>query len=307
MVENPKADSDMESKQMFKYFTLIEDTTTDSEMNHGAAFFGWCSIRGTNAAGHHQRVGDRVGPQSDHAYHQGGPLPAGVHDQQVEPPDRAHIQGGDGHGGAHVQAPVDEGGGADQVRSDHRGAAQYDGNEGDDQVPRGGEDADTTHPHGGAAHVQAPHDEGGGDIRAVFVRYDAEPAQEHDDRHVEGGTSRVCQDDDPRQAVTHAKTRVRHEAHDDDDPHGPVYHDDRVENVGDVIEMPPEEPIGTVVEHPSPELGPAQEPGAGGTLEEQESDQPISAYLGGGGPSQKSSLQRGLHVISAPDLNQSDF
>ena len=42
--ENHKADSDMESMQMFKYFTLIENTTTDSEMNHGAAFFGWCSI-----------------------------------------------------------------------------------------------------------------------------------------------------------------------------------------------------------------------------------------------------------------------
>ena len=37
--------------------------------------------------------------------------------------------------------------------------------------------------------------------------------------------SRVCQDGDPSQDVTNAKTRVRHEAHADDDLHGPVYDD----------------------------------------------------------------------------------
>ncbi len=46
--------------------------------------------------------------------------------------------------------------------------------------------------------------------------------------------SRVCQDGDPSQDVTHAKTRVRREAHDDDDLHGPVYDD----TGGDVVPHP---------------------------------------------------------------------
>ena len=35
-----------------------------------------------------------MGQQSDHAYHQGGPLLVGAHDHQAEPTDRAHVQGG---------------------------------------------------------------------------------------------------------------------------------------------------------------------------------------------------------------------
>ena len=65
----------------------------------------------------------------------------------------------------------------------------------------------------------------------MYACYDAVPAEEHDDRHGEGGMSRVCQDGDPSQDV---KTRGRREAHDDDDLHGPVYDD----TGGDVVPHP---------------------------------------------------------------------
>ena len=166
----------------------------------------------------------------------------------------------DDRGGAHVQAPVDEGGGKLGAVGAHHGVVPASGSEhhgghsardgagaeglqDEDQdhgllddrhgqrVEGGEEEADTAHPHGGAAHVQAPHDEGGGDIGAVYACYNAVPAEEHDDRHGEGGMSRVCQDGDPSQDV---KTRGRREAHDDDDLHGPVYDD----TGGDVVPHP---------------------------------------------------------------------
>ena len=48
-------------------------------------------------------------------------------------------------------------------------------------------------------------------------------------------------------------------------------------------------------------LGPSQEPGAGEALGGQGSDDQVPAYLGGGGHSQKSSLQLWQHALSAPD------
>ena len=44
-------------------------------------------------------------------------------------------------------------------------------------------------------------------------------------------------------------------------------------------------------------LGSSQESGAGGALEEQERDNRVPACPGGGGPSQKSSLQQWLHAF----------
>ena len=70
----------------------------------------------------------------------------------------------DVHEDAHVLAPTDEGGGADQVLPVYLGDVQHSDRGGcDDRVPHGGEEADTAHTHGGAVHVQAPHDEGGGE------------------------------------------------------------------------------------------------------------------------------------------------
>ena len=53
----------------------------------------------------------------------------------------------------------------------------------------------------GDAHVQAPHDEGGGNIRVADFCPDVVPAIEHEEQHEVGGVLCDYQDDDPIQNV----------------------------------------------------------------------------------------------------------
>ena len=53
-------------------------------------------------------------------------------------------------------------------------------------------------------------------------------------------------------------------------------------------------------------LGSSRGQGAGGALEEQESDDQVPAYLGGGGRSQKSSVHQSLHAFQLGSETKSD-
>ena len=120
---------------------------------------------------------------------------------ECEDPHVLATNDGEGGGGPHTQLPADEGGSPVKVPHD----VQDEGG-GDGQVTHG--EVHTAHAHSGAAHVHAPHDEGGGNIGAVDVL----PVSGHGEQHDIGEGH-----------VSHDSTQVPHKDIDDqvkDDPGG---------------------------------------------------------------------------------------